>query len=481
MWLPDNSLFVPVVDPNMAPERTAAQLLSMEDRLAGFDEVEKTYTPEEAQTEASRCLKCPTQWCSKACPAGVRVTDFIAAARKGDFEGAYQIIRSSSMLPEICSRVCPQEKQCQSNCTRSIRSEAVGIGKLERFVVEQHYASNAAEPTAPATGKSVAVVGSGPSGLSAAQRLADLGYSVTVFERADRVGGLLEYGIPNMKLEKGVVARKVAALESQGVTFRTGVNVGVDLSPADLTAQYDAVILAVGTANARSLKLEGAENVRGIVRAVDFLSAATRAVLDGDEPAVAEGKQVVIVGGGDTGSDCVGTSLRQGCKSITQLEMLPKNTKREFIHAVHPPKAPEAKRDFSQEECAHVQGDPRKYQTTVKAVQADENGNLVSITVVELDAVYDANFRLTMVEKAGSEQTIPCDLLIVAAGFIGPEGYVAEAFGLNTTERTNLAAEGFAAADKIFVCGDCRTGQSLVVKAMVDGRDCADAVDSYLK
>ena len=481
MWLPDNSVFVPVVDPNMAPERTPAQLLEMAERLAGFDTVEQTYTADEAAAEASRCLKCPTQWCTNNCPAGVRVTDFIAAARAGDYEGAYAIIRENSMLPEMCSRVCPQENQCQSNCTRSIRTQAVGIGKLERFVVEQHYASGKGEVSAPANGKSVAVVGSGPAGLSAAQRLADKGYAVTVYERADRVGGLLEYGIPNMKLEKSVVARKVAALEAQGMVFKTGVNVGVDVTADELKAQYDAVILAVGTGNARTLKLDGAEGVCGIVHAVDYLGSATRAVLEGDESIVAQGKQVVIVGGGDTGSDCVGTALRQGCAGILQVEMLPKNTRREFLHHARPQREKEVKHDFSQEECAHVFGDCRVYQTTVKSVQADAQGNLTGVTLVSLEANYDANFRLSLTEIPGSEKVVPCDLLIVAAGFIGPEGYVAESFGLSTTDRTNIAADGYAADSKIFACGDCRTGQSLVVKAMVDGRDCADAVDAYLK
>lgn len=480
MWLPDNSIFVPVVDPNMVPERTAAELLDMEARIAEFDEVEKTYTFEEAQEEARRCLKCPTQWCSKACPAGVRVTDFIAAARKGDFEGAYQIIRESSMLPEMCSRVCPQEKQCQSNCTRSIRSQAVGIGKLERFVVEQHYASGTTEISAPATGKRVAVVGSGPAGLAAAQRLADKGHSVTVYERADRIGGLLEYGIPNMKLEKGVVARKAASLETQGVVFKPGVNVGIDVKAEELTAEYDAVILAVGTGNARTLKLEGAEGVRGIVRAVDFLSQATRVVLEGSKPITAQGKQVVIVGGGDTGSDCVGTAIRQDCTGLVQIEMLPEKNSREFLHHVHPQRAKEIKRDFSMEECSQVFGKITRYQTTVKSVKADAEGNLCSVTTVALDAKYDANFRLTLVEIPGSEQVIPCQILVVAAGFTGPENYVAESFGLSTTEQTTIAADGYSASGKVFVCGDCRTGQSLVVKAMVDGRNCADEVHAYL-
>lgn len=480
MWLTDNSLFVPVEKPNMTPERTDAVILDMKSRLTGFDEIEKSYTAEEAQQEASRCLKCPTQWCTKGCPAGVRVTDFIAAVRSGDLEGAYGIIRQNSMLPEICSRVCPQEKQCQSNCTRSIRSQAVGIGRLERFVVEQHYASGLATIKATDTGKHVAVVGSGPAGLSAAQRLTDKGYSVTVYERSDCAGGLLRYGIPNMKLEKGVLTRKIESLEAQGVRFKTGVNVGIDIPASELTDQYDAVILAVGTGNARTLNLNGAEGLCGIVRAVDFLSSAAKTVMAGDHPVDAKGKQIVIVGGGDTGSDCVGTALRQGCASILQVEMLPEKTGREFIHHARPQREKAHKRDFSQEECTEVFGNVRRYKTTVQAVHGDDQGNLCAVTTISLEAQYDKNFRRTMVEIPGSEKRIPCQMLIVAAGFIGPEGYVADGFGLNTTERTTIAARGYIASGKVFVCGDCRTGQSLVVKAMVDGRNCADAVDTYL-
>ena len=481
MWMQDNSLFVPVKDPNMAEQRTAPAIRDLDARVHDFAVIESTYTPEQAQEELARCLKCPTHWCQNACPANVPVTDFIALARSGDLEGAYQLIRSASMLPEMCSRVCPQEKQCQSNCTRSIRTMAVGIGKLERYVTEAHYASGNPEKRAEPTGKKVAVIGSGPAGLSAAQRLTDLGHSVTVFEKNDRPGGLLEYGIPNMKLDKEVVDRKVASLAQQGVAFKTGVNVGVDAKAEDLAAEFDAVVLAVGTGNARSLKLEGAEGVRGIVSAVDFLSSTTRAVLDGDEPIVAQGKQVVIVGGGDTGNDCVGTSLRQGAVSITQIEMLPEKTGRVFIHEAHPPRPAEQKHDFSQEECKAKFGDPHVYQTTLKAVQADGNGEIVSVTTVDLDARYDDHFRLSLHEIPGSEKTLPCDLLIIAAGFIGPEGYVAQSFGLDTDGRTNIAAPAYAAKGNIFACGDCRTGQSLVVKAMVDGRNCADAVDAALR
>ena len=482
MFLPDNSIFTPVVDPNMDPNRTANHRLSVEARIASFDEVDATYTEEEALNESSRCLKCPTHWCQKACPAGVPVTDFVAKVRAKDYEGAYQLIRSASMLPEMCSRVCPQENQCQSNCTRGIRGQAVGIGRLERFVIDEHYRSGKLDAAQASNGKRVAVIGSGPSGLSVAERLTDKGFAVTVYEGADRVGGLLEYGIPNMKLEKGVVARKAEAMQKRGVEFKLGTPVDAS-NAAEIVKAYDAVILCAGTGNARTLKLEGGENVRGIVPAVEYLTASTKAVLDGDEPTFAQGKQVVVVGGGDTGSDCVGTAIRQGCAGLTQIEMLPENPVPAYIHYVYPVHEPEHKVDTSMQECEQVFGkDPHVYQTTVKAVEADAEGNLTAVVTVDLAASYDEGRRLTLTEIPGSEKKLPCEMLIVAAGFVGPKAELAKAFGVETNARTNIAANGFTTnVPGVYACGDCRTGQSLVVKAMVDGRNCADAVAETLK
>lgn len=465
MFMPDNTVFVPVKNINMVGERTKNERLPMAERLTTFKEVELTYTTEQALLEASRCMGCPSRWCSKECPAGMPVPEFIKKIREEDYEGAYGLIASASPLPEFCSRLCPQEKQCQSNCTRSIRTEAVGIGRLERFVVEQHYASGAEEAVAPDTGKSIAVVGSGPSGLSAAVTLRKLGHAVTVIDANENPGGLLRYGIPNMKLEEGTLDRKIDAMLQMGISFQTGITVDGE-TLKKLQKDYDAVVLSIGTGNARKLSLEA----DGVHYAVDFLSGNGSA----------EGKNVIIIGGGDTGNDCVGTAIRQGAASITQIEMLPKVVKPQIIYSPLVEKQKEIKFDSSQEECLNkFLKDPHIYQATVKAVSVDENGKLKSATVVSLEAVYDENRRLQMVEIPGSEKEYPCELLLIAAGFIGPK---TEALGVEVTPRTNIAAEGYKTSmDKVYACGDCRTGQSLVVKAMVDGRECAKAVDAALK
>ena len=497
--LQDNTIFETVKDPNMQAKRTRADHIPVPERLNSLNEIAATYTKEQAENEAARCLKCPTHWCQKMCPAGVPVTDFIAAFRGGDIEGAYKLIRSASTLPEICSRVCPQDKQCRSNCTRSINNQAVGTGNLERYVVEQHYASGKGEENAPSTGKKIAVIGSGPAGLSAAQALVSKGHSVTVYEKDDRAGGLLEYGIPNMKLEKSIVERKVKSLESQGVKFvlNTAVGAGadtgsgsgsgaVDITPDDLIKDFDAVILAIGTRNARMINADNIALAKGVYTAVQYLSSTTKSLLDSDmtdgKNISGKDKDVIIVGGGDTGNDCVGTAIRNGAKSVTQIEMMPKHMGNDIVTAPHYPKIPERKVNTSQEEARMVYAkDPHIYQATVKSVNTDASGNIESVTIVSLEAKTDDDGRLQMKEIPGTEKTLPCGLLLIAAGFSGPEKKVTEAFNVATDTRTNITADNFATnIDKVFTCGDCHTGQSLVVKAMVEGRNCAEAVDAYV-
>ncbi len=466
MFMPDNTKFVPVEAPNMTYSRTKNARLPMEQRLTTFEEVEKTYTAEEAALEASRCMGCPSRWCSKECPAGMPVPEFIKLVRAGDYEGAYELISSASTLPEFCSRLCPQEKQCQSNCTRAIRSEAVGVGRLERFVVEQHYLSGAPEKIAEATGKTVCVVGSGPSGLSAAISLARAGHAVTVMDAQEHPGGLLRYGIPGMKLPEEVLDRKIDAMLRMGIAFQTGIQVGSSVTLAQLAETYDAVVLAIGTGSPRALGLSG----EGVHYAVSYLSGEGSA----------EGRDVVIIGGGDTGNDCVGTAIRQGAKSVTQVEMLPQVTKPQVVYSPLYTREAEKKFDSSQEECIHKYlKDPHIYQATVKEILVDENGTMTGVKLIHLEKTYDENRRLVMKEIPGSEEILPCGLLIIAAGFTGPR---AENLGVATNARTNIDAPGYAASiEKVFACGDCRTGQSLVVKAMVDGRECARAVVEFLK
>ena len=486
MYLPDNTIYQPVENPNLNGEQMPVPRIPMSGRLSSYQEIEQTYSDRDAGSESQRCLHCPTHWCENRCPAGVPVPDFIAKVREGKTEEAYRLIRTRSAFPEFCSRVCPQLKQCRSECTRSIRGEAVGIGSLERYVAEQHYARNCGEEKARPNGRKVAVIGSGPSGLSAAQFLADWGYEVQVYERNREAGGLLEYGIPNMKIDKPLVARKRASMEEQGVKFRTGVDVGRDLSLQELREEFDAVVLALGTGRARQIRPEGWEKVQGIVPAVEFLRSATDTVCGdrrGQEPRISAGnKNVVIVGGGDTGNDCVGTAIRQGCASLLQLEMLPQRTGRTVIYDPIPRRPAAVKEDSSQAEClVRFCRDPHRYQTTVKSVEADGSGALKNITVIRLTPQETPSGRLEMVEVPGTEETLPCELLVVAAGFLGPETYVPEAFGARLSARGNIETDRYQTAQPdVFACGDCRTGQSLVVKAMVDGRECARAVDRYL-
>ena len=338
------------------------------------------------------------------------------------------------------------------------------------------------------TGKRIAVIGSGPSGLAVADQLNQRGHLVTVYERADRIGGLLRYGIPNMKLEKHIIDRKLNVMKDEGVEFVTEANIGQNIKAKKIMDDYDAVVLAVGASNPRDINAPG-RDADGIYFAVDFLTATTKSLLDSDltdgKYISAKDKNVIVIGGGDTGNDCVGTAIRHGCKSVTQLEMMPKAPDVRSETNPWPQWPLVCKTDYGQEEAIAVFGhDPRIYTTTVKEFKKDKKGKLCKVVTIQLKSKVDeATGRRMMVPVEGTEKELPCELVLIAAGFLGTQKYLTDAFGVEVNQRTNIKTDDGRFATNVtgvFAAGDCHTGQSLVVKAIRQGRDCAREVDKYL-
>ena len=377
---------------------------------------------------------------------------------------------------------------CEAACTCGLNDSPVTCKANENAIVEYGYANGLMEARKPKvrTGKKVAIIGSGPSGLAAADQLNRRGHDVTVFERNDHIGGLLMYGIPNMKLEKWVIDRKQKVMEEEGVKFVVNADVGKTVKAADIVKDYDSVILACGASNPRDIKATGRE-ADGIYFAVDFLTRSTKHVLTGKKDGWVDtkGKNVVVIGGGDTGNDCVGTAVRQGAKSVVQIEMMPKLPDERAANNPWPEWPRVCKTDYGQEEAIAVFGkDPRIYQATVKEFIADKNGKLKKVKLVKLEPKKDAKTgRLNMVEIPGSEFEIPADYVLIAAGFLGTQDYVAKAFGVKLNVRTNVeTAEGSykTSVDKVFTAGDMHRGQSLVVWGINEGRHVAREVDEFL-
>ena len=469
------------------------------ERIKTFEEFHTILDDSERQEQAARCMNCGVPLCQSAmklhgmvtgCPLHNLIPEWNDEVYKGHFSYAYSRLQKTSNFPEFTGRVCPA--LCEKACINGEYGEPVTIRDNELFVIEKAFADGTIQPRIPKirSGRKVAVVGSGPSGLACADELNHRGHSVTVFEREDRVGGLLMYGIPNMKLDKSVVERRRKLMEAEGVEFRTGVNVGVDIRAEDLLSQYDAVVLACGAKKPRPLAAADPEKIKGVYYAVDFLKSTTKALLhSGSRKAEdllktggfisAHGKNVVVVGGGDTGNDCIGTCIRHGCRSITALEMMPKPPETRTASNPWPEWPKVLKTDYGHEEAAAVFGqDPRVYETTVKEVHTNKKGEIREIVTVRVTFE-----NRKMVEIPGSEKTIKCDLLLIAAGFIGCEDYTAEAFGISRTQRGTVqtAEDKFAASvPKVFTAGDMHRGQSLVVWAVTEGRRCARDVDMYL-
>ena len=422
---------------------------------------------------------------ASGCPLHNLVPETNDLVYTGNWKQAFLRLNKTHSFPEFTSRVCPA--LCEAACTCNLNGDPVSTKENEKAIIETAYAEGWVKPQIPPvrTGKTIAVIGSGPSGLAAAQQLNRRGHSVTVFERNDRIGGLLRYGIPNMKLEKKVIDRRLKLMEEEGVKFVTNINVGVDITAEQLLKDYDRVILCCGASHPRDIKVPG-RDAKGIYFAVDFLKQVTKSLLDTDFAKfpyeLAKGKNVLVIGGGDTGNDCVGTAVREGAKSVTQLEMMPKLPDQRAENNPWPEWPRVCKTDYGQQEAIALWGhDPRVYQTTVKEFVKDKNGNLCKVVLVKLESKKDEKTgRMMMAEVAGSEYTVNAELVLIAAGFLGSEDYVTKAFGVEVNERTNVKTtpgEYKTNVPNIFTAGDMHRGQSLVVWAIREGREAAQQID----
>ena len=480
----------------MEYQREEAPAFSVYERIKNFDEFHEPLSREEQQKQGARCMECGVPFCQSGmmlggmisgCPLNNLIPEWNDLVFRGAWEQAYHRLKITNNFPEFTSRVCPA--LCEKACTCGANGDAVTVRNNEFAIVETAYANGWAKAAPPKTrtGKKIAVIGSGPSGLAAADQLNKRGHSVTVFERSDRIGGLLMYGIPNMKLEKTIIERRLDVMREEGITFRTSVNVGKDISFEELNKEFDRIVLACGASNPRDIKAEG-RDANDIYFAVDFLKSTTKALLDNgltEGYISAKGKNVLVIGGGDTGNDCVGTCVRHGAKSILQLEMMPKLPDTRAENNPWPEWPRVCKTDYGQEEAAAVFGkDPREYQTTVKEFIKDNNGDLKAVVLVKLDAVKDSKTgRLNMTPIEGSEYIVDCELALIAAGFLGSESYVTDSFGVALDGRTNVAGQNgthLTSVPNVFTAGDMHSGQSLVVRAIRDGRDCAREVDESL-
>lgn len=478
-------------------KREVSKDVKPKDRIKNFNEFHEHLPREKQQLQGARCMDCGVPFCqagmnicgmTSGCPLHNLVPEWNDLVYTGNWQQAYNRLKKTNSFPEFTSRVCPA--LCEAACTCNLIGDPVATKENEYAIIENAYEKGYADPKPPKvrTGKTVAVVGSGPSGLAVADQLNKRGHSVTVYERSDRVGGLLMYGIPNMKLEKHIVDRKIKVMEAEGIVFKTGVDVGKDIKAEKLLKEYDRVVLACGASNPSDISVPG-RDAKGIYFAVDFLKANTKSLLDSDfedkKYVDTKGKNVVIIGGGDTGNDCVGTSIRHGCKSVTQIEMMPKAPDTRSASNPWPEWPKICKTDYGQEEAIAVFGhDPRIYESTVKEFVKDKNGSLKAVKIVKLSWEKDpASGRMKMSEVPGSEQTLPAEIVLIAAGFLGSQKYVTDAFHVDINERSNVKTGAGAyetSVKNVFTAGDMHRGQSLVVWAIREGREAARAVDESL-
>jgi glutamate synthase (NADPH/NADH) small chain len=465
------------------------------ERIKDWNEFHEHMPEDKLRTQGARCMDCGVPFChtgqlisgmASGCPINNLIPEWNDLVYRGLWHEALDRLHKTNNFPEFTGRVCPAP--CEGSCVLGIHSPPVTIKNIEASIADRGWDEGwiVAEAPAVRTGKKVAVVGSGPAGLCAAAQLNKAGHTVTVFERADRIGGLLMYGIPNMKLDKELVQRRVDLMAKEGVTFKTNTEVGKDISAKQLTDEFDAIVLCTGATKGRDLPIEG-RNLKGIHFAMEFLHHNTRSLLDqkwNGSFISAKGKDVMVIGGGDTGTDCVGTSMRHGCTSLVQLEILPRPPMERAKDNPWPEWPKVYRLDYGQEEAASVFGsDPRVYLTTAKKFVGDDNGQVKEVHTVEIEWSKDDQGRFVPKEIPGTEKVRPAQLVLLAMGFLGPEQPLLEALGVERDPRTNVKAEyGRFQTNipKVFAAGDARRGQSLVVWAFNEGRAAARECDRFL-
>ncbi len=467
------------IDGFMKFDRELPKSRDTKERIKDYKEIYPALPKEKVKANAARCMDCGVPFCHHGCPLGNNIPDFNDAVYQGRWEDAIKILSTTNNFPEFTGRICPAP--CEASCVLGINKDPVTIEYIEKTIAEVAFENGYIKATPPKTrtGKRIAVVGSGPAGLATAAQLNKAGHWVTVFERSDRVGGLLRYGIPDFKLEKSVVERRVRLMEQEGIIFRTNAHVGVNISAQHLQKEFDAVVLTGGASAPRDLPIPG-RNFKGVHYAMEFLPQQNKRVagdriFSGD--ILATGKNVLVIGGGDTGSDCVGTSNRQGAKSVTQIELLAKPPLKRSEDNPWP-LWPMVLTTSS----SHEEGVNRQWAILTKEFLGDNNGRLTGLKVVDIKWAVNAKGKMAFEEVTGTERVIACELVLLAIGFAGAEkGGMVEELNVKADERGNIATENYMTTQEgIFAAGDMRRGQSLVVWAISEGREAAHAVDLWL-